>query len=302
MKSYHGTDVAPLPEEKDLPRTLKTRELSLSNANLQLLSATFYGASELRGFGGIHTRTTPRLVTHYEVVFFQVQGGSCVVNDRLYPINAYDVRFHRPGDVVYSYKYGDIYALHFALDTDSDTVAVSERLSKIPPLMNASIDADALRALMESMIRARVGGDAVTIKLHLWELLRFLLRRAESFSRTQEGNMRTDAVEEAKNYIKENYATRLSLEDIAGHVFLHPNYFHRLFVRRTQKTPLEYLTEIRLRRVCELLLSTNLSIFEISDCCGFCNPSYLIRVFKKKYGTTPGDFKASNAPPPDALL
>ena len=40
MKSYLGTVVPPLPEEKDLPRALKTRELSLSSANLQLLSAT----------------------------------------------------------------------------------------------------------------------------------------------------------------------------------------------------------------------------------------------------------------------
>ena len=301
IKSYLGTNVEALPEESTLKLDLPFRYIDISDINIQLLNAAFYDASDLRGFNNPRLRTNPRIVKHYEVVFFPYSNGKCVINNKMYNISAGDIRFHKPGDIVYSYKYSDIYVIHFSLSPAGNEITVNDTLNGIAPFMN-SFDANTIHSIFEEIIKAKLNNDKVLIKLHLWELVRQLIRNSDELRRTRKYNSQNDVIATAKKYMKENYAEKLSIEDISNHVFLHPNYFHRLFVKNTQKTPLEYLTNIRLMRACELLLTTNLSIQEISEQCGFCNSSYLIRVFKKKYSTTPNGFRIENTPPTDDIM
>ena len=58
--------------------------------------------------------------------------------------------------------------------------------------------------------------------------------------------------------------------------------------------PIKYQNDIRLKNSCELLHSTNLTITEIAQSCGFNDPLYFSRIFKKKYNTSPTQFRLSN--------
>ncbi len=69
------------------------------------------------------------------------------------------------------------------------------------------------------------------------------------------------------------------------------NYFKRLFCLKYNTTPHAYVTELRLERALELL-STNLySITDIANMCGYTDIFYFSRVFKNRYGVSPGKYR-----------
>lgn len=68
-------------------------------------------------------------------------------------------------------------------------------------------------------------------------------------------------------------------------------YFCRKFHSTTGATVLEYLNNLRLTKVHNLLLSTKMSIDEIAVSTGFSSAVNLTRAFKKVYGNSPRDFR-----------
>ncbi len=64
-------------------------------------------------------------------------------------------------------------------------------------------------------------------------------------------------------------------------------YLRRLFRTYTGKTPMEYLRDIRLHHARELLFLEKMNVTETAYACGFNDPRYFARVFRKKYGVPP---------------
>ena len=58
----------------------------------------------------------------------------------------------------------------------------------------------------------------------------------------------------------------------------------------TGKTPVELIKTMRMKRACELMKETNLSIADIAEQTGFQTPGYFITVFKNHFGETPGHY------------
>ncbi len=99
-------------------------------------------------------------------------------------------------------------------------------------------------------------------------------------------------VEEAKNYIKDNYAKDISLDDVSGRVDVSPYYFTRLFKEETGETFLEYLTGLRMDKAKELMKDQNLSVKDICAQVGYSDPNYFSRIFKKAVGETPTEYRS----------
>ena len=94
-----------------------------------------------------------------------------------------------------------------------------------------------------------------------------------------------------KQYIEEHASENLTLELLAHQFHMHPVYLQRKFKERTSLTPARYQKKVRISKAKSYLLTTDLSIEEISNMCGFCNPSYFINVFKEIEHVTPLQFK-----------
>ena len=58
----------------------------------------------------------------------------------------------------------------------------------------------------------------------------------------------------------------------------------------TDQKPSDIIRDIRMHKVCEMLLSGEHSISEVSDIMGFSEPKYFREVFKKYYSMTPGEY------------
>jgi AraC-like DNA-binding protein len=97
--------------------------------------------------------------------------------------------------------------------------------------------------------------------------------------------------------IERRYAQRLTLEELAASVHLHPAYFSTVFRRVTNVPPLQYVARYRLNRVRELLLSTDLPVSAIAADTGFRDPSYLDRVFRRQEGLSPTAYRKAKANP-----
>ncbi|MCD2259510.1 helix-turn-helix transcriptional regulator [Psychroserpens luteolus] len=94
---------------------------------------------------------------------------------------------------------------------------------------------------------------------------------------------------EAKLFIDDNFHEKINLELIANQACFSKFHFHRLFKECYNKTPLEYLTYLRLNKA-KTLLSKGISIQEVCSSVGFESTSSFIKLFKKNELMTPLEF------------
>jgi AraC-like DNA-binding protein len=67
--------------------------------------------------------------------------------------------------------------------------------------------------------------------------------------------------------------------------------FCRYFRKRTNKTFIQFLNEVRIGQACRLLINENNSVSDICYTCGYNNNSYFIRQFRKITGFTPLNYR-----------
>ena len=101
-----------------------------------------------------------------------------------------------------------------------------------------------------------------------------------------------DVILRARRFIADNYASpEMTLKSAADYVGLNEKYFSTKFTKETGMTFSTYLTSVRLEKAKRLMESTDLRMYEISDRVGYHNVEHFNRMFKKAYGTSPGDYK-----------
>lgn len=96
-----------------------------------------------------------------------------------------------------------------------------------------------------------------------------------------------ETIERAKEYIINTFDTELSLSRIASHVAVSDFHFSRLFKQITNRSPYQYLLEVRLHHALLLLRNTSCSVSEICFASGFNSFPHFIATFTKRYGASP---------------
>ena len=100
-------------------------------------------------------------------------------------------------------------------------------------------------------------------------------------------------IQKVIDYLHENYQKEIHLADVAGHVNMSEVSFSRFMKKRTGKNYIEYLNDLRLGIASRHLIDTTKTVAEISYECGFNNLSNFNRIFKKRKGVTPKEFRES---------
>jgi AraC-like DNA-binding protein len=107
----------------------------------------------------------------------------------------------------------------------------------------------------------------------------------------QSNEMETVRLNKICSYTLANYASRITLEEIASVANLSVTSFCRYFKLMTHKTYHDFLTEIRISHASRALIDNHLSTEEICFESGFNNLSNFYRNFKRIKGVTPLDYK-----------
>ena len=121
-------------------------------------------------------------------------------------------------------------------------------------------------------------------------LLRYHENDIESIlTKTDSGN----SVTEILNYLNQHYQT-ITLGEAAGHFGYSTSHFSTLIRESTGKTFLQIIRDIKLNQACRALRETSLSNHAICELVGYESPEHFMRIFKKTYGMTPGEYRRIN--------
>lgn len=92
-------------------------------------------------------------------------------------------------------------------------------------------------------------------------------------------------------YVKEHYGEKQTVADAARLVGYSEAHFMRLFHQETGQTFVAFLNEYRLTAAAYFLRESSKPIGEIAAHCGFDNFSYFIRLFRRRFGVPPREYR-----------
>ncbi len=114
---------------------------------------------------------------------------------------------------------------------------------------------------------------------------------------TSVDQQRMQKLKELLNWIHDHFSGPLSIADASMRMNFSEAYFCRFFKKATHMSFTEYLNDYRLRKAAEKLLLTSQSVTEISQSNGFENEAYFFRLFKRRFGITPLQYRKSVCSP-----
>ncbi len=96
-------------------------------------------------------------------------------------------------------------------------------------------------------------------------------------------------------YILNNPESDLKQKSIAAALYMNSSYLSTVFTAHTQLRFVDYLTNVKLRRAAWLLRNTTLKVTDIAERLDYKDIGYFSRLFKKKYGVTPSDYRVPDS-------
>lgn len=101
----------------------------------------------------------------------------------------------------------------------------------------------------------------------------------------------TNIAENIRDYIEENINSDLTASIICKRFFISRNYLYKTFKESFNCTPVEYITDFRLKKSKKLLLETKEPVYSICERVGIHNYTYFCNLFKKRQGLTPIEYR-----------
>ena len=121
----------------------------------------------------------------------------------------------------------------------------------------------------------------------LFEIARFNGKRAGQFW----GKNSSLQLENAILYVEKNYAGNFKIADLANECHMSETHFRRIFQEKMNMTPIEYVNFVRVKKACELIDKTDISMEDVAEKVGFVTPSTFNRNFRRIIGTSPYQWK-----------
>ena len=135
-------------------------------------------------------------------------------------------------------------------------------------------------------------GYEIRLRQQLTDIWLGLLEIAGSATEEMNRNKETDEKMKAMMcYIQEHYAETISVNQLSEMAHISKRVCFRLFREKLHMSPLEYITEYRLRKACMKLINTEDSITEIANDCGFGTGSYLGKIFREHFNCSPKQYR-----------
>ncbi len=101
----------------------------------------------------------------------------------------------------------------------------------------------------------------------------------------------TERFNNVYQHLVNNFHREISLNEVAGIAKMSPNAFCRYFKKRTQKSLVRFINELRIGHACKLLQTPEYSVSDVSYECGFNNLVNFNKCFKNITQKTPGLFR-----------
>ena len=104
-------------------------------------------------------------------------------------------------------------------------------------------------------------------------------------------NGSAEKIQRCVAFMEQNVNRPLQVATLAAQASLSPSHFFALFKQRMGCPPMDYFTQLRMRRACELFDSTTASVKEVAAMMGYDDPFYFSRVFKSIQNVPPSRYR-----------
>lgn len=215
-----------------------------------------------------------------EIVYFLAGTGSTTIDDQTYKVqsNCFSVI---PAHVVHN---------QFSKTTIT-SICLCISGSGLDSAKGLWVDSsgeikDCLQKLMQELTIQKTGYSEVS-EGYLLAIIG-LIKRAIKENVPQD---RKQALVSAALNIIEEKEGNLSIDEVAGQLFVSKDYLRHLFKHYRGQSPMKTIVSVRIGHAKKLLMNPELSIVEIADQCGFEDPYYFSRLFKSYTGKSPSAFR-----------
>lgn len=142
--------------------------------------------------------------------------------------------------------------------------------------------------------REHPASEELQIQIVLLQIWKEIFEHVETGGTGYSENGRdTERIRRIMEYIQKHYAEKITLEDLAGQIHLCRSESCRLFKRYMNESMFDYLLDYRVERSLELLRQSELDVTQIAGQSGFANPGYYSKIFRRKMGCTPLEYRKS---------
>lgn len=191
----------------------------------------------------------------------------------------------------------DFFASHGFSEIDLYKIFIGDRTRFCNQIRNNVRLNEIIRNIVAEFCDKREGYRIVIEGLFM-EFFTLLLRDYQDMCGGEKYTIRNESlykkIEPAISQMVRDFSHHFTLEELAGLCCLSKYHFCRTFKQVTDMTPLQYLTEYRLKYAEVLMARTDYTITEVAECCGFGDVAYFSRVYKKYRGVPPKIYSAKN--------
>ncbi|EGQ26266.1 helix-turn-helix domain-containing protein [Mammaliicoccus sciuri] len=178
-------------------------------------------------------------------------------------------------------------------DSENVRIRLTNILSHIRRFMLEKVYLLEEEHLYKKLFNNILSGEVLFDIIH--NILSFCYRLCDQVEK-EETSYNSILIKKAIQYINENYATSITLEDISAFVNRNSQYFSSMFRKQMGCTFTDYLQRKRIKEAQVLLMGTTMTVSEIAEQVGFTDPGYFSRVFKKVIGYSPSFWRTHNNP------
>ncbi len=232
--------------------------------------------------------------TDFEIFYATVGDTTFYFSGKEYTLIPGQIAIIKPGEphhfIVHAQKNAKVYWMHF---TGTGAVEFLKRLDLWnEPIYTVGIDSKAEEYFMEIFQESRIR-EANYEKMCsglLMQLLTHLSRLSHSQTRKRD-HTRMKILDNVISSMYTDLRTNYTNSDYAKMCNLSTSHFITVFKERTGSSPFAFRQNVRIEMAKSLLLTTDLSTKEIAQMVGYEDTLYFYRIFHKKSGLTPGDFR-----------
>ncbi len=235
------------------------------------------------------TITRNRTTTMFEIELPIEKGGISYIDEENTPIETDTVICAKPGQLRHSRLPYKCYYIHMMLRGG----ALYDALMHCPVFIKTT-KADKYREIFIKLCKHYDEGletDEIRIQSLILELIHILISDSEKQTFKEKVKGRNyEIIERTDKHIKNNLTSDLSLESLADLAGFSPVYFHNCFKTSTGMTLHSFIELQRINKAKNLLVTTDYTLTQISEECGFSSQSYFSYAFKKINGVTPREY------------
>ena len=111
---------------------------------------------------------------------------------------------------------------------------------------------------------------------------------------------RTSLFEDAVAIVEREFASELSLDDIARRVASSRRQLQRAYAEIGDTTFRDHLTRVRMQRAADMLRSRTMTVREVAHRVGYRQPAQFAKAFRRYQGTAPSAYRATGLHRPEA--